>query len=343
MSDITIKDIAKICGVGVSTVSRAMNNHPDINPATKERIMQIIEEHNYIPNNSARNLKRTESNTIGLLMKGIGNPFFQGMFDFFEEMLSRKNFSFVLQRVGFDEDEVNVALELEKEKKLKGIIFLGGQIREDMKAFDMLSVPYVLCTVGWKEERQAPNLVAIDDRKESFKMVDYLCSLGHRRIVIITSVEEEMSVGNLRYEGYRQALDKNGIPFDPSLVCFMKPELESFSAENGYAVTQELLASGTEFTVIFAVSDMVAIGAGKALLEAGKRIPQDYSVAGFDGLSLTHFFHPSITTIHQPREEMVKAAVKMLLDMIDGRECRRIQIFEAQLEIQESTGKAKAS
>lgn len=345
MSDITIRDIAKLCGVGVSTVSRAMNDHPDINPETKAKIMQVIEQHNYIPNNSARNLKRTESNTIALLMKGIDNPFFQGMFHMFEEMLNRKNYTFILQKVGFDEDEINVALELEKEKKLKGIIFLGGRIRESTRDFALLSVPYILCTVRQPQmpgERPA-HFVAIDDVKESFKVVNYLCSLGHRRIAIITSLQEEKGVGSLRYEGYCRALKKNGIVLDPELVCYMKHDLASFSAENGYAVTQELLASGKEFTAVFAASDMTAIGACKAILESGSRIPQDYSVVGFDGLNLTHFYHPSITTIHQPMNEMVKAAVQMLFALMEGEPCEGGRIFEAQLEIQESTGPAKGS
>ncbi len=343
MSDITIRDIAKLCGVGVSTVSRAMNDHPDINPETKAKIMQVIEEHNYIPNNSARNLKRSESNTIALLMKGIDNPFFQGMFHIFEEMLSRKDYAFILQKVGFDEDEINVALELEKEKKLKAIIFLGGRIRESTRDFSMLGVPYILCTVRQPQmPGESPaHFVAIDDVKESFKVVDYLCSLGHRKIAIITSLQEERGVGSLRYEGYCKALEKNGIALDKELVCYMKHDLASFSAENGYAVTQELLASGKEFTAVFAASDMTAIGVCKAILESGSRIPEDYSVVGFDGLDLTHFYHPSITTIHQPINDMVKAAIQMLFALMEGNRYEGEQIFEAKLEVRESTGPVK--
>ena len=116
MADLTIKDVARICGVGVSTVSRAINNHPDINPATKQKILQVIEENNYIPNNSARNLKRTDSNTIAILIKGIANPFFLAMFNIFEQELATQDYSFILQRVQQDEDELQVALAIEKEK-----------------------------------------------------------------------------------------------------------------------------------------------------------------------------------------------------------------------------------
>ena len=121
MDSINIKDIARICGVGVSTVSRAINNHPDINPETKNMIMQAIKEHNYIPNNSARNLKRTDSKAIAVLIKGISNPFFSKMIRIFEEEIQKKKYLFIMQRVDACEDEVDVALELIKEKKPRGI------------------------------------------------------------------------------------------------------------------------------------------------------------------------------------------------------------------------------
>ena len=113
MEQITIKEIAKLCGVGVSTVSRAINNHPDINPATKQMIMETIKKYNYVPNNSARNLKRSDSNTIAVLIKGISNPFFADMIQIFEREINRKKYTFVLQHVEEFEDEVDVAIQLE--------------------------------------------------------------------------------------------------------------------------------------------------------------------------------------------------------------------------------------
>ena len=134
MEQITIKEIAKICGVGVSTVSRAINNHPDINPETKKKILDTIAEYQYIPNNSARNLKRSESNSIAVLAKGISNPLFGAMVQMLERDILGKQYLFVLQQVDEDENEIEVAIRLEKEKRLKGIIFLGGAShpREDL-------------------------------------------------------------------------------------------------------------------------------------------------------------------------------------------------------------------
>ena len=118
----------------------------------------------------------------------------------------------------------------------------------------------------------------------------------------------------------------------------MKDDIEAFTPANGYAVTRDLLASGQEFTALFTMSDTTAIGACKALLEAGKRIPDDYSVAGFDGIEMAHYYHPSLTTICQPKEEMARAAVKMVLDLIEDRPVRQNQqIFTAELLVGEST------
>ena len=118
MAELTIKDVARICGVGVSTVSRAINNHPDINPETKEKIMRVIEENHYIPNNSARNLKRTESNTIAIMIKGIDNPFFLAMFKIFEQELGQQDYTFLLQRVQQEEEEDSVAYILKEVQKV---------------------------------------------------------------------------------------------------------------------------------------------------------------------------------------------------------------------------------
>ena len=123
MSEVTIKDIARLCGVGVSTVSRAINDHPDINPTTKKQIQETIEQYGYIPNNSARNLKRTESNAVAVLVKGITNPLFSSMIRVLDEKLKRFKFDMLLQHINYNEDEVAVALELIKEKRLKGIMF----------------------------------------------------------------------------------------------------------------------------------------------------------------------------------------------------------------------------
>ena len=148
MKTITIKDIAKKCGVGISTVSRAINNHPDISDETKSKIMEVIKENNFIPNNSARNLKLLDTRTIAVLIKGIDNPFFQKMIKVFEEEIQKRKYVFTLQRVDSNQDEIEVALELIKEKRLKGIVFLGGNFSHKENKLKEITVPFVLSTIA---------------------------------------------------------------------------------------------------------------------------------------------------------------------------------------------------
>jgi len=341
MASMTIIDIAKICGVGVTTVSRAINNHPDISEETKAMIMKVVKENNYVPNNNARNLKRTASKTIAVLIKGMNNPFFIRMIDFFEKGIQQKKYSFILHRVYEHQDEIDVANELIKEKKLKGIIFLGGYLSHSQEKLEQLTVPYVLCTVGLSSEFDNYNYsyVSIDDFAESYKMVDYLCRLGHKRIALISASMLDRSIGQLRYSGYKQALEDHGIPLDEQLIRPMKQHLESYSMENGYAVTKEMIDEGIDFSAIFAISDSMAIGASKALLEAGRTIPEQCSVAGFDGLDMAYFYHPSITTIQQPIAEMAEEAIKILFDLIHKKVTHVQKKFPAELIERASTGK----
>lgn len=339
MESITIKDIARICGVGVSTVSRAINNHPDINQETKAMIMQVIKENNFIPNNSARNLKRIDSNAIAVLIKGISNPFFSNMIKTFERDIKKKKYSFILQRVDDREDEIDVAIELIKEKKLKGIVFLGGYFVHSAEKLSQLNVPFVLSTIGTtqKMDHSEFSSVSVDDVLESYKIVDYLCQLGHRKIAIITASVDDESIGKLRYTGYQKALNDHNIELSQNLVRPMKDEIESYTMENGYSVTKDLIESGEEFTALVAVSDSIAIGACKAIFDAGKRVPEDYSVVGFDGLDISRYYNPTITTIKQPVEEMAEATIKILFDMIKNKAPGQHKIFPAELIIGEST------
>ena len=337
MDQITIKDVAKLCGVGVSTVSRAINNHPDINEETRQKIMDTIRQYNYVPNNSARNLKRSDSRTIAVLIKGISNPFFADMIQVFEREIKNRKYSFVLQHVEEFENEADVAIQLEKEKKLRGIVFLGGLSSHRPEKLEQLKVPFVISTVDDEELSGRYATVSVDNEKVSRRMVDYLISCGHRKIALLSAGKQDASIGKLRFEGYRDALKEHGIPYDEGLVIWSHDELPTYSMENGYALTKELLETGKEFTCIYAVSDSIAIGACKALFDVGKRVPDDYSVAGFDGLPMAAYYEPSITTIRQPRKEMAEATIRLMFDLIKNKPVARRQLFDGDLIEGQST------
>ena len=319
MAEITIVEIAKRCGVGVSTVSRAINNHSDINPETKKRIMEVIRETGYIPNNSARNLKRTDAKCIAVLVKGITNPFFAPMIAVVEEEIERMKYALVLRHVEAYEDEVDVALELEKEKRLRGIIFMGGNARQKADRLKQLNVPVVFATIGSDIaddlNKNAYSTVSVDDAKESRRIVEYLIGLGHRRIAIMTEGSETPSVVQLRLQGYLEALKINGIKVNDKLIRYVDKQI--YTMHNGYETTKALIDSGEKFTALYCISDVLAIGALRALADAGIRVPEDVSVAGFDGQELAEYSIPRLTTIRQPLVDISRETVRLLFDIID--------------------------
>ena len=342
MFEPTIKDIAQICGVGVSTVSRAINNHPDINPETKQKVMDTIREHGYIPNNSARNLKRIDAKSIAVLVKGMTNPVFSSMIKVIEAEIKRKKYAMVLNHVNQNEDEVDVALEVVKEKRVRGIIFLGGYFNHDEEKLEKLQVPFILSTVGAAPENvdnmQCSSLT-VDDEKESYKMISHLIDRGHKRIAILCVEMDEKSVGYRRLLGYRKALRDHGIAVDERLIREMSGKQEAYTYENGYEVMRELLQEDQNFTAIFVISDIMAMGACRAIIDAGKRVPEDIAVAGFDGIAAGDYFIPRITTIRQPVEEIALTTIKLMFEILEGERKHLQQVFEGELMVKESTVK----
>ena len=337
MSQITIKDIARICGVGVSTVSRAMNDYNDINKETKEKILRVMKEYNYVPNNSARNLKRLESNTIAVLVKGVNNVFMTNMLVEGEKYMKKFKYSLYLQQVDVEQDEVEVAIQLSKEKRLKGIVFLGGYFDHVKERLDFLDIPFVMLTVSLNEgTSKFCSSVYVDDTKESVRMVNYLCKLGHSRIALITTSQGDRSIGHLRRLGYLQGLKENGITPSAELIREMDNKTDEYSIKSGYEVTKKLLEDNVDFTAIYACSDYAAIGACKALFEAGKRIPEDYSVAGYDGLEIARYYNPQITTILQPVTKMIHSAFDILMEEIEGNAKHQRIVFDGELIVGES-------
>ena len=329
MFEPTIKDIAKICGVGVSTVSRAINDHPDINSETKEKIMNAIQEYGYVPNDSARNLKRVDAKAIAVLVKGIANPFFTGMITVIEQECKKRHYSMELSHVEADENEVDVAQKVVKEKRLRGIIFLGGRFSHSEEKLKKLTVPFVFSTAGSIPEnisRKLYSSISVDDRRESARMVEYLIRSGHTRIAILVAEVLEESVGRLRLDGYCDALKAHGIEVNPGLICHTSGELGHFSMERGEA-----------FTALYAVSDTLAIGSLRALYEAGLRVPQDISLAGYDGIDMAGYTVPNLTTMRQPVEEMARDTTRLLFDIIAKKTKHQHITYEAELLAREST------
>lgn len=338
---LTIKEIAKLAGLSVSTVSRAINNHYDIKPETKRRVEEIIERYGYVPNNSARNLKISDSRNIAVLVKGITNPFFTGMIRVLEEECSKKEYSLVLQHVEEKRDEIEVAALLEREKRLNGLLFLGGSPLRSAERLRRIQVPFVFCSVAMDPGQDLADYdyVTIDDRRESRKITDYLLESGRKRIAILSASEEDESIGALRLRGYLESLIAHGISADPALIVRPACAELTYTHENGYLAVRHLLEQGVDFDAVYAISDQMAIGAMRALQDSGIRIPEQVAVAGFDGLDTGRFLIPSLTTLAQPVERMAMESITLLFAKLSGEaevQERCHQIFAGELKKRES-------
>lgn len=327
----TIKDIAKACGVSVSTVSRVLNDRPDVSPDVRKKVRRMVEESGYIPNNSARDLVRSQPDAIGVIVRGMGNLFFADLLKTIAKEIEQSGNTMVLHFIDSDADEVKAGAILEREKKLRGLIFLGGRFDYTPSELALIGVPYVCCSFtncfGTLDEEDYSS-VSIDDYATAYSAVEVLIKLGHRRIAAVVPSCNDRSISELRYNGYRAALRDNEIDFDPALLvetggCFEMPET--------YVGVTALVNSGADFTGLMTLSDTTAMAAMKALEDCGKRVPEDVSVIGIDGLNVSEFVSPTLTTMVQPAETMGRESVHILLDMLDGREKSRHVCVQAQL------------
>ena len=326
----TIKDIAAYCGVSPSTVSRVLNNHPDVSPAVRERINQAVREWNYVPNNSARSLVARHSTAIGVVSRGVSNPFLSSLIRVLGREIHRLGYTMVLHQIATDDDEVQSAAVLEREKKLLGIIFLGGRFNYTQKELQQLTVPFVCCTYTntfGDLHDHAYSSVSIRDEEEARKAVCHLIEHGHRRIAVLLDDPADSSIGQLRFQGYRKALEEAGLAYNPALAVITA----DYAMSAAYEGVCALLDSGAEFTALFAISDSLAIAAIKALTDHGRRVPEDCSVIAIDGLEISDYIVPTLTTLRQPAEEMARESVQMLTSIIEGTGTHRHKLVETEL------------
>lgn len=334
MANLTIKDISRIAGVGVSTVSRVLNNHPDVKDETREKVLEVIKDVKYIPNNSARNLKRNGTNSIGILIKGIHNTFFSKMIKSIEEKITEKHYSMILHYNKTKLSDFEVAIQFIKEKKLKGLICLGGEFHDvDNTQLKNLNTPIVIASTNIPEhmDKKYFSSVVIENEKSAFNAVDYLCKLGHKKIGIITTGEKDKSIGQLRLQGYKRSLLQNQIQYDPSLT-----EIGTYTFESGFNAMNKILDKNLDMDAMFVTTDIMAIGAAKAILSRGLKIPEDISIVGFDGIEYSKYFHPSITTIRQPAEGIGEKSIKIIFDLIKNKKNHKHIVLKTELLERES-------
>lgn len=307
----------------MSTVSRALNDYPDVSQETKQRILKIVETYHYRPNGNAKNLKQSSTNNVNIVVKGRGNPFFEGIVEQMQSRLARKGLHALVTYIDERSDEIEEAVRLCHEKKPEGIIFLGGVASRYAESLRNFTVPCVVSTVYVPfQEDDVHGCVCVNDEEAAGSAVEYLIRRGHRQIAILGGQLGNADGIERRYNGAVRVMREHGIAFDAAYYRASK-----FSLKDAYQGTQDLLDSGAPFTALFAMSDVMAIGAAKAIIDSGRRVPEDISVIGFDGIAMSRFYNPSLATVQQPSREVADASVDLLVCKIKGEKAERNVIF----------------
>ncbi|CAM2078743.1 MAG: LacI family DNA-binding transcriptional regulator [Clostridium sp.] len=313
-----IRDIARISGVGVSTVSRVLNNHPDVKESTRENVLRVIKESNYVPNNSARILKQNNTKNIGVLVKGVFNPFFSELINVIGNKINENKYTMILQQNDYVlEQEVENIISFVKEKRLQGIICLGGNFIDlDEDSFKNIDVPVILTSVNTVSAsgRDKYSTVGINNLQSAYDATDYLIKKGHKNIALMIGEENDFCISWWRYKGYIKALKDNNIePNDENLI------IGDYDSNVAYKVTLDFLKKRKDITAIFAISDIMAMGVAKAVIDSGLTVGKDISIVGFDGMNISRYYNPGITTIKQPMEEMAIKSVEILFDLLKNK------------------------
>ncbi|KXA05725.1 LacI family DNA-binding transcriptional regulator [Clostridium perfringens] len=330
-----IRDIARLAGVGVSTVSRVINDHPDVKDETREKILKIIKESNYIPNNSARILKKNNTNNIGVLVKGVFNPFFAEMINIIGNRINEAGYTMILQQNDYaTEDDVDNLIAFVKEKRLQGIICLGGNfLNINDESFQFLDIPVVLTSVNTlsKESKSKFSSIGIDNVLAAKASIQYLIDKGHRNIGILLGEKNDVGISGLRLEGYKKALEENNIPYSEENVF-----IGDYDYSGAYRVTKEIINNRKDITAIFSISDIMAVGAAKSVIDQGLQVGEDISIMGFDGMDISKYYNPGITTVKQPKKNMANNSIDLLLALLAKKEDHKYIIFETKIIERES-------
>ena len=331
----TIKDLSAQTGYSVGTVSRVLNNQPNVSEKARKAILEAAEASGFQLNANAKQLKQSHSNAIQVVVKGTSNELFSGMVETIQACVAETAYRLMVDYIDENSNEVLRALQLCRERKPLGIIFLGGNRSHFRQDFQRIGVPCVLVTndaAGLGFDNLSS--VSSDDRAAACAVIDRFFETGHKRVVIVGGDLEASDTSRLRYEGCMEAFEGHNWKFDPALDY----EAVRFSFEGGYRGAKNLLARGRKFTALFAMSDVMAIGAIRALRDAGLQVPGDVSVMGFDGLDIGEFMLPRLSTICQNGGAMARRGVEMLLENIKEEQLPRYETVPFDVELRESTG-----
>lgn len=322
MKRFTLEEIGKIAGVSRATVSRVINDHPNISDSVRRRVLEVIEETGYQPNIAARTLASNQSRILGLVIPAIlsnvfTNPYYPRLIQGIAQKCNEEDYTMTLFLFQTPEEESNASRRIIRNSLLDGLIINADYVRSELvEGLIRAKTPFV--QIGQPNTDLGIHYVDADNIGGGKLATQHLIDLGHRRIAQVATSKNAAGID--RDSGYKTALAENNIPLDEKLIVFA-----DFSESQAYQVTQDLLKQKP--TAIFVQSDWMAIGVIRAIQDAGLRIPEDIAIVSFDDLPIATRDKPHLSTIRQPITATGKAAVATLLKVIENPSIEQQAVF----------------
>ncbi len=328
----TIRDIAKLSNVSIATVSKIINGKDsNISEPTRKRVKKIMEEQKYTPNPIARTLVTKRSNTLGIIVPDIGNPFFSQLIRAVEDFSNIRGYHLIILDTDDDMEKQKTSLQVMQKKMVDGIILVSSSFQLEKQEQLPFHSPAVLVD-GNDEKQYFIGKVGIDNTYGGYIATKHLIEKGCKKIAFLSGGEYSSSTKE-RYVGYQRALEENNIPFSDELCLFGK-----FNSEFGYEATNKMLENRLEIDGIFAGSDLIALGVMKALELHEFSLPNKIKLIGFDDIYVSQYLSPALTTIRQPIYDIGKLAAEMLITYIEtGKIEDKVLLLDTELIERETT------
>lgn len=328
----TIRDVAKAAKVSISTASKAINNKTVVAESTRKRVLNVAKKLGYRTSFIPKSLRTRNSRAIGLILPNIINPFFCALANAVEDIALKEGYVVILGNVKEDKKRESLYFNIFAERWIDGIILAGGTSEDEEYIQYIEEQGISIVFIDREIEEHFTNAIGIDNEMAMYEATKYLIELGHKQIAFISG-PLRVKVFTKRLKGYQRALESSGLEFRESLV-----EGGDETAFGGAIATRRLLKRNKNWTAILTSNDLMAIGSLKELNKANLRVPKDTSVMGFDNIPLTSLVSPSLTTVSQPFHEMGVEAMKLLLEIIQGKKTAKSKItLSTEIVIREST------
>ncbi|PAV31236.1 LacI family transcriptional regulator [Virgibacillus profundi] len=325
----TIQEVAKKAGVSAATVSRVLNNRTTVTEKTRNKVDQAIKELNYEPSVLGRNLRNSESRLLLVLIPSISNPFYTKIINGIEDRAIEQGYNILLCETDSNPKRETIYFNLLKNRLADGIILMDPTVNQESLLELASSHPIVQCSEF--DENEIISYVSIDNELAAYHAVRHLIKLGQEKIAFI-NFNENFLYARERRRGYERALKEFGLEIESNWIY----NTTQLGFENGQQAMRKLLNQNNRPTAVFAVSDVLAIGALKEIQSSGLKVPEDIAIIGFDKISFSNMTHPTLTTIAQPMYQMGVLSANMLIKKIKGDQVENM-ILDHELIIREST------